>query len=435
MNGSNGVSAIEGIQKALQVLGVLKGMPAGYMIYRQVEEILQNLEASFAQIERTYGSLLYALLDAYLAHLSPGSPIYIQVKLLQRRLQPPLLASELEVMKTQIDLYADHIAQMQVLDLERFTKILAPLLENLPIPNQSSGQQSPAETEDHVDTSQQVTASQQQFIQPAYVETSSQPGDMEAMRSRLASEVETSITENQKFGVILDVVADGLKQAESIDDIVRLRSKLLPQIQYLHEAYHGLSEKLHTTYKHMSELESEQKRIDDDLTKARMLCMLDEITELPNRRAFLQKVEDEVGRVQRHSLPLSLAIIDLDGFNVVTEQYGQETGNKVLRGYAKDVFSLFRKYDTVSRYGNGQFAMLLPNTDKNGAVAALSKAKEKVSGEKSQLGSAEFQIPPFKAGLTVYQNGDSVNSFIERADHALYRARSRDADWLEFDKN
>ncbi len=95
----------------------------------------------------------------------------------------------------------------------------------------------------------------------------------------------------------------------------------------------------------------------------------------------------------------------------------------VLRCYAQEILSRFRAYDLVARYGDDEFAILFPNTQKDGAVRALEKARAHVEATYLQLDGKSLPLPGFSSVLTMYVQGERPQSLLERAAKALDQAR------------
>jgi diguanylate cyclase (GGDEF)-like protein len=185
-----------------------------------------------------------------------------------------------------------------------------------------------------------------------------------------------------------------------------------------------LSDKFDSASKYLRLVESSNQQLSDELDRVRLLSLTDELTGLPNRRAFLRRLEDEVGRVKRYGVPVTMTNIDLDDFKGINDNRGHGGGDAVLRGYSDHILSIFRHHDMVARYGGEEFAVILPNTSREGALRALQKVQNRVSETYCNYNGERFPMPTFSAGLAEYRPGETLSEFIERADSALYRAKN-----------
>ena len=244
------------------------------------------------------------------------------------------------------------------------------------------------------------------------------------MQQLLAEKIQETIDENRQFGSMLESVQNGLEEAENIQDIETLRRCLLEDVAALSRTHNALVEKLQETKRCLRMIETDSRKLNDELARVKMLSMTDELTGLPNRRAFLRRLEDEVGRTRRYGFRLALVMIDLDHFKSINDRYGHAGGDTVLRTYAEEILTVFRQHDLVARYGGEEFAVLLPNTDEHGAMAALNKVRRAVSETRWEMDGHYMELPTFSAGLTLFVQGDDTQSLIQRADEALYSAKN-----------
>jgi diguanylate cyclase len=247
--------------------------------------------------------------------------------------------------------------------------------------------------------------------------------DIQKLQATLAKQVLETIAQNEEFGVLLEVVLGELRQAGDGREMEDLRWTLIREIEKLTKGHHDLAEKLDSTHHYLQLIESDSRQLSDELTRVRLLSLTDELTGLPNRRAFLRRIEDEVARVQRYGFPLSLALIDLDHFKEINDKYGHAGGDDVLQIYSKNILSIFRHHDLVARYGGEEFAVLLPNTDAEGSMRALTKVRNRALETRWQANGEMIPVPTFSAGVSLYKPGETASAFIERADKALYRAK------------
>lgn len=474
-----------GIRKLLRMLDSLRGSPAGSIIYRQVEAMLDEIAANHLQAEITYAGFVSALLDAYASHLTPGSTRFVQVKLLQARLQPPLTVTELQTLGEFVSQCAEQIRDAREQESTVFSQAISPLLQAFGIeaPGQPRGmdrtavsavEPEPADVSEQVDD-ESLEAAATHGIQlldadrPAPVEAliddfdiddealesdeasddamppalelgeeyrnelESRREDIQKLQSSLGQQVVETITQNEEFGVILEVVLAELRQAEDTQGVENARWTMVREIEKLMRGHNDLADKLDSTHHYLQLIESDSRELTNELTRVRLLSLTDELTGLPNRRAFMRRLEDEVARVQRYGFPLSFALIDLDHFKSVNDEYGHAAGDEVLRVYSKNIMTVFRHHDMVARYGGEEFAVLLPNTDADGAIRALNKVRRRAAETRWQSNGTVAQVPTFSAGVSLFKPGESASAFIERADKALYRAKRLGRDRIELD--
>jgi diguanylate cyclase (GGDEF)-like protein len=257
--------------------------------------------------------------------------------------------------------------------------------------------------------------------------------EVRQLQTSLGQQVMETISQNEEFGVILEVVLAELRQAEDVAGIENARWTLIREVDKLMKGHNELADKLDSTHHYLQLIESDSRELSDELSRVRMLSLTDELTGLANRRAFMRRLEDEVARVQRYGFPLSFALMDLDHFKGINDEYGHAAGDEVLRVYSKNVLSVFRHHDMVARYGGEEFAVLLPNTDADGAIRALNKVRRRASETRWQSNGTISQVPSFSAGVSLFKPGESASAFLERADKALYRAKRLGRDRIELD--
>lgn len=155
------------------------------------------------------------------------------------------------------------------------------------------------------------------------------------------------------------------------------------------------------------------------------LATLDALTELHNRRHFVEMLERELARAQRHQRPLTLAIIDLDHFKRVNDQLGHPVGDMVLRQFGAILRQHVRADDLPARIGGEEFAVLLPETDLDHARDYAERLRETVAAASFDTAGQQLQVT-VSIGLALIAEGrDSVGTLMRSADRGLYRAKSQ----------
>lgn len=154
------------------------------------------------------------------------------------------------------------------------------------------------------------------------------------------------------------------------------------------------------------------------------LATHDALTELYNRRHFVEMTEKEIARSLRHARPLALCIIDVDLFKPVNDRYGHISGDEVLRQIAALVHQHARNDDIAARIGGEEFAVLLPECDAAAAQAFAERLRGAVAGAVFRPGGEPQRIT-ISVGIAVLGPGrDTRPALMAAADAALYRAKA-----------
>lgn len=176
--------------------------------------------------------------------------------------------------------------------------------------------------------------------------------------------------------------------------------------------------------------ESILKFISQDSVEARyheeiyQLATHDALTELYNRRHFIEMADKEIARAIRHARPLSLCIIDVDLFKPVNDRYGHISGDEVLRQIALLLRRHARTDDLAARIGGEEFALMLPECDAEAARVFAERLREAVADAVFTPGG-ETQRITVSIGIAELAPGRDVRpALMAAADTALYRAKS-----------
>jgi len=158
----------------------------------------------------------------------------------------------------------------------------------------------------------------------------------------------------------------------------------------------------------------------------RELAASDPLTGLANRRAFGQRLVEEVARARRQGTALTLAMLDLDEFKAYNDREGHQAGDALLAAAARLVRCEARATDVAARYGGDEFALLLPDTGLEQAELLLDRIRGAVARH-------AFDLPglPRRGGLTLSAGvaaldgtGQGAEALVRSADEALYRAKA-----------
>jgi diguanylate cyclase (GGDEF)-like protein len=170
-------------------------------------------------------------------------------------------------------------------------------------------------------------------------------------------------------------------------------------------------------YKRGFELKEAYKRIEE-------LAELDELTGSFNRRYIMRMLDDEIARAHRSQAPCSIALIDLDWFKRVNDAYGHPTGDEVLRTFAITVFANIRNTDRFGRYGGEEFLLVLPDTANDVAARTLDRLRAIIAELEWSAFSPGMRVT-ISAGVATLKPIESADTFLARADNALYAAKAQ----------
>ncbi len=157
--------------------------------------------------------------------------------------------------------------------------------------------------------------------------------------------------------------------------------------------------------------------------RVQALAITDGLTGIYVRRHFLERYAEDFARSRRHSLKLSVLMIDLDHFKQCNDTYGHLVGDIVLKEIARIMKGYVRQVDLIGRYGGEEFVIALPDTDRNSAIAVAERIRQEVERHKFRAYDETITMT-ISIGIATYpDNGDDVQMLIDKADQALYKAK------------
>jgi diguanylate cyclase (GGDEF)-like protein len=159
------------------------------------------------------------------------------------------------------------------------------------------------------------------------------------------------------------------------------------------------------------------------IAELEQLADTDTLTPLPNRRAFMRRLESVVQYAARHETPAAVLYIDLDGLKRINDEYGHHVGDAVLLHLARLLTENLRATDMVARIGGDEFGLILDHLSKADAAAKAKALSDYVSAQHVDVGAATIAIR-VTIGLAMVRAGESVASLVERADAAMYANRN-----------
>jgi diguanylate cyclase (GGDEF)-like protein len=151
--------------------------------------------------------------------------------------------------------------------------------------------------------------------------------------------------------------------------------------------------------------------------------MVDPLTQIWNRRAFLELAAQELSRARRHGSAVGLLMVDLDHFKRINDVHGHPAGDAVLVEVAARVRGVLRESDQVARYGGEELVVLVPGCGPAGAYAVAERVRRAIGGRTVRFGGAGLRVTASLGVAAARDAGERLQGLIARADEALYRAK------------
>ena len=165
-------------------------------------------------------------------------------------------------------------------------------------------------------------------------------------------------------------------------------------------------------------LKEKQVALEEALVRIHELATRDELTGLPNRRFMMAQLQERA----RSGPPFHIGMVDLDHFKSINDTYGHAVGDDVLRAFGALAGNALRPSDLIGRWGGEEFLLVLAETQE---APALGLARLRIRLGAAEMSAVEPQLRvAFSSGTTRYVEGEPIGQAIERADRALYQAKS-----------
>lgn len=157
--------------------------------------------------------------------------------------------------------------------------------------------------------------------------------------------------------------------------------------------------------------------------QALKMAYTDPLTQTHNRASFNDSIKREMSLAARNSKNLSLIFFDIDHFKAINDTYGHDCGDTTLAFSAKWIKENLRDSDIIFRYGGEEFVILLSDTDANGAELLAERIRSSIEHHTIAYGMETIKITA-SLGVSTLRKDDTIESFVKRADEAMYKAKN-----------
>lgn len=208
--------------------------------------------------------------------------------------------------------------------------------------------------------------------------------------------------------------------------IIRFQGRLLvvaehdvQQLINLNQKVVDLNNELANAHRKMAKMNREIKA---EKKRTEQLLITDQLTQAPNRYALNQRMDEELARYQRYHQPMSFALLDIDKFKLVNDEYGHDVGDQALIYLADWLKGRLRKSDFFARWGGEEFVIMFPGTGVEEAQIVLNRIREELANEVFEPIGRPLT---FSAGILEFEFSMSLDDIFKRADQALYTSKER----------
>jgi diguanylate cyclase len=247
--------------------------------------------------------------------------------------------------------------------------------------------------------------------------------EVQRLVATLLEKVTGMTTETKSFSTSLEKHNNALQKNPDVEAIAHLITNLIADTDSALKSNQVMESMLEA-------MNEEVATLRDDLQTLNKEAFTDQLTTIPNRRAFDKKIDELFDNYHDEKQIFSLLLIDIDRFKQFNDTHGHAIGDRVLKYVASIMKGGIKGDDMLARYGGEEFVVLLPNTGYDNAIAVANHIREKVSNNKLVDSKKSLGYVTVSIGVAVNAADDNVGSVVERADKALYLAKEKGRDMV-----
>jgi diguanylate cyclase len=229
----------------------------------------------------------------------------------------------------------------------------------------------------------------------------------------------------------VDGLHNSMQEAADLDDLKQVLENHLEGLlgtmdqhrKQRDEREQEVAGRLQSLAERVAHMEQEAQGFREHLEEQRQKALIDPLTGLPNRAAWSERLDHEITQWQRHGNTLMLAMLDLDHFKRINDNYGHLAGDKVLKLIASVLRKRLRGTDFIARFGGEEFVLLMPSTVPAAGMKLLEHLRASIEACPFHFKGERVTIT-ISMGLTAFRPGEHSDLVLKRADQALYRAKN-----------
>ena len=243
--------------------------------------------------------------------------------------------------------------------------------------------------------------------------------DVQKLASQLYEKINGMTTKTRSFSSTLDKCNNVLQVNPDINTVTGIINNLIDETD-------SVLQDNETMESELVSMNQEADELKQSLLTLNTAAFTDQLTGIPNRRAFDNTIEALYDNYLEEKQVFSVLLVDIDFFKKFNDTYGHAVGDSVLIHVANVFKGSVKGDDEVVRYGGEEFVILLPDTGYEGAVAVGNNIRKKVANKKlvSADGESSFGNVTVSIGVAVMSDSDDMESIVVRADKSLYFAKN-----------
>ncbi|MCW8915733.1 MAG: GGDEF domain-containing protein [Magnetovibrio sp.] len=222
-----------------------------------------------------------------------------------------------------------------------------------------------------------------------------------------------------EFGETLATAEGEITSANGIETIKAAVSKVISDTRKMEEINHNLESQLAQSTQEVGQLR-------DDLEDMRREALTDALTGIANRKLFDMELRRHARDAMEAGEDMSLLMLDIDHFKKFNDTYGHQTGDEVLKLLAITMTKSVKGSDVPARYGGEEFAVILPDTDQDGAFQVAEHIRNSICNKKlvNRANDQDLGQITVSIGASTFEFGEPLSDLIRRADQSLYKAKA-----------
>ncbi len=245
---------------------------------------------------------------------------------------------------------------------------------------------------------------------------------LKGLINRMLQELGELGQHTDRFSDSVGKYAEVIEKADTLESLAGVVREMVEESRSVQSLVQQTQGRLRDEHDRASQLAERVEALEGELRKLSNEVQTDQLTQVANRRGLIAAFETERAKLEREPHPLALALLDIDNFKKLNDSLGHAAGDEALKSLAARVSGLLRPGDKVGRWGGEEFVLILPEAPLEEAQAVLLRLQRSLSASLFMHEGRDVFVT-FSAGVTLYQQGETLEHALDRADEALYEAK------------